>query len=203
MTRPALSFVVIAALVVVHASACGGCADAATSGSLAAAATPTPTATAAPPATPPAPFADARASKDLAPSHPSMATLGSHVMQQLEREKRGRVPVPLSSERVAETFTKEGIELQPLKQGLGDPIGASYCAMSLTKDGVAFTVCEFKSEADALLGKKRSEARYGPDNLGRTLIVNGRSLLVLRPAMPSEATKQQAATLAAVFTALK
>lgn len=203
MTRPALCpalfFAFVAPVIVLNAGGCGGCADTAVPATAAA-----PVSQVSPPvAADPAPFADARASTNLAPSHPSVATFGSQVMHQLEREKRGRVPVPLSSERVAETFTKKGIELQPLKQGLGDPIGASYCAMSLTKDGVAFTVCEFKSDAEALEGKKRSEARYGPGNLGRTLIVNGRSLLVLRPAMPSEATKQQAATLAAVFTALK
>lgn len=188
MNRSALLAALVVA-VILNAGACGGCADTA-------AAPPTAAVSAAP-------LANAHASMDLAPSHPSVATLGSQVMQQLEREKRGRLPVPLSSERVAESFTKEGVELQPLKQGLGDPIGASYCAMSLTKDGVAFTVCEFKSEPDALAGKKRSEARYGPDNLGRTLIVNGRSLLVLRPAMPSEATKRQVDNLAAVFTSLK
>lgn len=173
-------------------SGCGGCAKGGTT-------------TAAQEAVGPAPGAPQPVAvpHDPAPSHPSTATLGSQLMHQLVEEKKGRRPVTLSAERVVEAFQKEGLELKPLKQGLGGPIGARYCAMSHTGKGVAFTICEFESEAAAQAGKQASEKRYGPGGLGRTLSLNKETLLVVRPAVKGEETEGEAKAMTALFQRLR
>lgn len=140
---------------------------------------------------------------DLSPSHPSMATLGSKIFTQLDAEKRKRPQTALSAERVAEVFRKEGIETVPLKQGLGGPVQASYCAMSRTKKGVSFTVCEYVDEKAAQVGRGISEKRYGEGGLGRKLFVNGASLLVVRQVAQTEEAAAEAQKMAQVFASLR
>lgn len=137
---------------------------------------------------------------DLAPSHRSMTTLGSSIFHQLDVEKKSRPQVALSAERVTEAFEKKGIEVQPLKQGLGGPIKAGYCAMSRTKKGVGLTVCEYPSVEAARAGKELSENRYG-GGLGRRLLLNGETLLIVRAGTEEGAAEAQ--TMAAIFTGLR
>lgn len=195
--RFAVPYALTFALLMLTSSACGGCVKAATEKAADNIVYPR-----AMPDTAPK-VAQVPQRSDAPTARPSMTTLGSDVLQSLAAEKRGRTPTPLTAERVVASFAKEGVEVQPLKQGLGGPIGASYCAMSLTRDGVAFTLCEFADDATAEAGRKRSEARWGAGNLGRTLVVNGRSLLILRPAVVNETTTRQRAALASVFAALR
>lgn len=139
--------------------------------------------------------------EDLDPSRASPTTMASKVYRQLGVEKTNRPAVALPAERVLAAFHKDGIEAEALKQGLGEPIKAGYCALSHTKKGVGFTLCEYPSAELAREGKALSEARYS-GGLGRKLYLNGQTLLVVRAAAEEEA-KAEAEAMAAIFEELK
>lgn len=139
--------------------------------------------------------------EDIDPSRSSTTTMASKVYAQLGVEKKRRPKVALPAERVVAAFHDDGIEMEPLKQGLGEPIKAGYCALGHTKKGVGFTLCEYASEDVAREGKALSEARYN-GALGRKLFVNGQTLLVLRAGSDAEAAAE-AAAMATMFESLK
>lgn len=139
--------------------------------------------------------------EDIDPSRSSTATMASKVYAQLGVEKKSRPKVSLPAERVVAAFHDAGIETEALKQGLGEPIEAGYCALGHTKKGVGFTVCEYASDTLAKEGKALSEARYN-GALGRKLFVNGQTLLIVRAGSGAEAATE-AAAMAASFQGLK
>lgn len=153
--------------------------------------TPTPTTAAAKRALTP---------EDLDPSRASPTTMASKVYRQLGIEKKSRPKVALPAERVVEAFKAAGIETDGMKQGLGEPIKAGYCALGRTKKGVGFTLCEYASAEVAREGKALSEGRYG-GALARQLFLNGETLLVVR-ATGTDDSSAEAKAMASVFAGL-
>lgn len=149
----------------------------------------------------PSPSTPSLTHEDLDPSRSSSTTLASKVFQQLTLEKNTRPKVALPAERVVEAFREKGIESEPLKQGLGGPIKAGYCALGRTKKGVGFTLCEYPTAELAQEGKGVSEQRYR-GALGRKLFLNKETLLVVR-AGESEETAAEAKEMASIFGRLR
>lgn len=139
--------------------------------------------------------------EDLDPSASSSATLASKVFQELTLEKNSRPKIALPAERVVEAFREEGIESEPLKQGLAGPIKARYCALGRTKKGVGFTLCEYPTVELAKEGRGISEQRYG-GLFGRDLLLNKETLLIVRPGDGDEA-KAEAKAMASIFGGLR
>jgi hypothetical protein len=154
---------------------------------------PTPAPSAA--ASPPAPVS---ASAPLPPVHDALT-----LAQRLSAERSARPAGALRTEDVALALQKGGIGIGPMTQVLGASIGARYCAMATTSDGLGVAVCEFGDAAEAERGLDYSRRTFDPLIPGRRLARNRGTVLTLTaPDARSPARATEAGLAAAIFAAL-
>jgi hypothetical protein len=125
--------------------------------------------------------------------------LAGNLFGQLGAEAETRVEGTPHFEDLLKAVRAQGIEAQEGHQSLAATVRAKYCASSLTKSGVGFTVCEYADRA-ALENGKKTALNYPIAH--RTLLENKSSLLVMLQAASTEAAKKDAAAITAEFLKL-
>jgi hypothetical protein len=117
---------------------------------------------------------------------PASAPDRTPLAQRLLKEASEHPQAVAEVDRRLDTFAAAGVQLTRTRQVLASPLRADYCKTGLSAAGLAFAVCAFGSEAEARDGLRRSRASFDALIPGRSLVVNGSTLLtVTRPAAPA------------------
>jgi hypothetical protein len=69
------------------------------------------------------------------------------------------------------------------------PLGAAYCVAAVSQAGLNLSLCEFQSADAARVGRERSKQTFR-SLAGRTLELNGHTLLTLMPAVGQAARER-------------
>jgi hypothetical protein len=118
----------------------------------------------------------------------------------LQYEATHRPATTPSSERVLDAIDAAGLKVAVRRQFLGVAMKASYCAGGTTSDGIAISVCEYASAAEATAGKKYADRQYaamGPEAIRAT-----RGATVLTVVRPPERSPELAERALRAFTTL-
>ncbi len=142
------------------------------------------------------------AQTEPAPAPPVVAppASGLTLSERLFAEARARPPTALRAEVVLDAIDKVS-PLGPRHQYVGVTVGASYCSGANTKSGLAISVCEYKSPADAARGRAMLETRYR--TVRKQLFTNRATLLNIGLTGALPAAPEETKRIAGVFAALK
>jgi len=149
------------------------------------------------PAPPPAALAAAPSPARLpepAPAPP--LSLGDR----LAREASSRPADAVRMEDVVAALEAHGVAVARTRQVLGSTVGARYCAVALTADGLGVAACEYDSDEAARAGLVSSQARFDEKIPGRRLVVNGKTLLTVAPA--GSELGEESRTVTTIFASL-
>jgi hypothetical protein len=149
---------------------------------------------------PPAPAsAQTTATTKAAQTRPRPAGGGS-IAERLADEARSRPVGAIRLEDLLAKLEEHGVAVARSRQVLADVVGARYCALALTRDGLGVVACEYDSPAAAQAGLADSRAKFDKALPGRRLVTNGKTLLTLTAAQA--ALEEESKTVTALFAEL-
>jgi hypothetical protein len=147
-----------------------------------------------------APVAPAKALVPLAASpapDPKLARIPLGDRLALEADARPAEAVRLTQLELA--LQERGVTIVRKRQVLASTLGAAYCELAVSREGLAISVCEYADARAAALGGKRSQHLFDALIPGRTLVTRGNTLLtIMRPA--GELAERQTQLVLTVFS---
>ncbi|HUJ59497.1 MAG TPA: hypothetical protein VLX92_13420 [Kofleriaceae bacterium] len=133
-----------------------------------------------PPAPAPAPAAPAAVpGKTLQPAE----NLGS-LASRLRYEAAHRPAAGPRAEAVLDAIDASGVRIEKRRQYLGMPMHAAYCAGGTARDGLAVSVCEYATPADAAAGRSYADRQFAAMS-GAVRSVRGADVLTVVGPRPS------------------
>jgi hypothetical protein len=124
-----------------------------------------------------------------------MPALGSGLVAELAREAKDRPSGTPSVEKILAILDAQGQPIARQQQVLGTPLGAHYCVVAATRNGLSLSICEFDSEALAQQGKATSLQNWGVVPRRKLLLKTKTLLTVVRPSDDEILVKDAAAAL--------
>ena len=119
----------------------------------------------------------------------------------LALEADARPAQALRMDELAARLSERGVVFAKKRQVLASTIGAAYCELGATAEGLGVSLCEFADHAAAVLGEARSHQTFDALIPGRTLRARENSLLTLTQA-EGETAQRQAKRVEEAFAAL-
>jgi hypothetical protein len=120
----------------------------------------------------------------------------------LAREAAGRSQVRPRGEDVLAAFRTRGFPVVRSRQVLASPLGAQFCLAGVTEQGLVLAVCEFGDEASARKGLEFSRRTFDRRIPGRSLHLNGPTLLTITRPEADPAMDQQVQRAVGIFSTL-
>ncbi len=150
------------------------------------------------PASPPPPVAQAHAAAvdtldRMAETDPASAASLKSIAGRLQHEAANRPTGTIKAEDALAALERAGLALaEGPRQYVGVVAGADYCVGGQTADGLAISVCEYRSPERAQAGKAGIEQRFAALAPVREIVVNRATTLTLtaRPDSPLASRKR-------------
>jgi hypothetical protein len=125
---------------------------------------------------------------------------GGSIAERLAEEARTRPAGAIRLEDLVAKLEEHGVAIARSRQVLAEVVGARYCALALTQDGLGVVACEYDSPEAAQAGLADSKAKFDKALPGRRLLTNGKTLLTLTAARA--ALEEESKTVTALFAQL-
>ncbi|MDB4977006.1 MAG: hypothetical protein JWN48_5347, partial [Myxococcaceae bacterium] len=124
------------------------------------------------------------------------------LQERLAMEASSRPALAVHPEQLRTALTERGVSITRKRQVMASALGASYCELSVSSEGLGVSLCEYPDAARASAGRDFSQQRFDALVSGRTLLTQGNTLLtVTHPESP--AAEQQLALILSVFASQK
>jgi hypothetical protein len=149
-----------------------------------------------------APLAPAAKVDALAPlPAPDPALVRLPLSDRLALEADARPVSAVRPEQLERALRERGVLFVRKRQVLASTVGAAYCELAVSSEGLGVSICEFPDAATAARGSAQSHRLFDARIPGRTLATHHGSLLTLTEPQDARAA-DQAALILAVFNAL-
>lgn len=118
--------------------------------------------------------------------------------ERLSMEAEARPALAVRPEQLDEALRARGVTIARKRQVLASTLGAAYCELAVSNEGLAVSLCEYADAAAAELGGKHSHRMFDRLMPGRSLATRDNVLLTVTQGA-GLAAEQQAALVLEVF----